>query len=633
MLKKNTFERIKKVYLCAASITAMENFVVSARKYRPTTFDSVVGQQSITNTLKNAIKTNHLAQAFLFCGSRGVGKTTCARILAKTINCSNRTDNVEACNECDSCKSFNDGRSMNIYELDAASNNSVDNIRELTDQVRFAPQIGKYKVYIIDEVHMLSSAAFNAFLKTLEEPPAHAIFILATTEKHKIIPTILSRCQIFDFNRIKVDDIAQHLLGIAQKEGIDAEEEALHIIAQKAEGALRDALSIFDQIVSFSGDKMTYQNVIDNLNILDYDYYFKATDFILANEIADLLLLFDDILNRGFDGHLFINGLASHFRNLLVCLDGKTVNLLEVGKSVKEKYFEQAKKTDLSFLMQALDICRQCDTQYKSSKSQRLLVELSLMQLASITANDLQTVEKKKPSIIPPPPFKEGNEEKTTSTPKKKVETSVDKTLTSSQSKVEVNESAPVPTNESSNQTNSETSSNGKALSRAEKLAKLKEKKAKTSTLSIQQLTQEEKAKQQAEAQEAFTSDLREPFTQEQFNEVWSGLAQRIKKSNEEGNTIIYSAMIGRPAELKEDFKIHLLVDNKSQAEELNIKKTDIHNYLRKKLRNGAIELEVEIIKNPKLRKAYTAEEKFNELAEENPALLDLRRALDLEFL
>tara|TARA_B100001063_G_scaffold233056_1_gene248841 strand:+ start:9673 stop:11571 length:1899 start_codon:yes stop_codon:yes gene_type:complete len=632
-LKKNTFERIKKVYLCAASITAMENFVVSARKYRPTTFDSVVGQQSITNTLKNAIKTNHLAQAFLFCGSRGVGKTTCARILAKTINCSNRTDNVEACNECDSCKSFNDGRSMNIYELDAASNNSVDNIRELTDQVRFAPQIGKYKVYIIDEVHMLSSAAFNAFLKTLEEPPAHAIFILATTEKHKIIPTILSRCQIFDFNRIKVDDIAQHLLGIAQKEGIDAEEEALHIIAQKAEGALRDALSIFDQIVSFSGDKMTYQNVIDNLNILDYDYYFKATDFILANEIADLLLLFDDILNRGFDGHLFINGLASHFRNLLVCLDGKTVNLLEVGKSVKEKYFEQAKKTDLSFLMQALDICRQCDTQYKSSKSQRLLVELSLMQLASITANDLQTVEKKKPSIIPPPPFKEGNEEKTTSTPKKKVETSVDKTLTSSQSKVEVNESAPVPTNESSNQTNSETSSNGKALSRAEKLAKLKEKKAKTSTLSIQQLTQEEKAKQQAEAQEAFTSDLREPFTQEQFNEVWSGLAQRIKKSNEEGNTIIYSAMIGRPAELKEDFKIHLLVDNKSQAEELNIKKTDIHNYLRKKLRNGAIELEVEIIKNPKLRKAYTAEEKFNELAEENPALLDLRRALDLEFL
>lgn len=611
----------------------MENFVVSARKYRPTTFDSVVGQQSITNTLKNAIKTNHLAQAFLFCGSRGVGKTTCARILAKTINCSNRTDNVEACNECDSCKSFNDGRSMNIYELDAASNNSVDNIRELTDQVRFAPQIGKYKVYIIDEVHMLSSAAFNAFLKTLEEPPAHAIFILATTEKHKIIPTILSRCQIFDFNRIKVDDIAQHLLGIAQKEGIDAEEEALHIIAQKAEGALRDALSIFDQIVSFSGNKMTYQNVIDNLNILDYDYYFKATDFILANEIAELLLLFDDILNRGFDGHLFINGLASHFRNLLVCLDGKTVNLLEVGKSVKEKYFEQAKKTELSFLMLALEICRQCDTQYKSSKSQRLLVELSLMQLASITANDLQTVEKKKPSIIPPPPFKEGNEEKTTSTPVKKVETNVDKTLTPSQSKAEANESTPAPTNEASNQTKSETSSNGKTLSRAEKLAKLKEKKAKTSTLSIQQLTQEEKAKQEAEAQEAFTSELREPITPEQFNEVWSGLAQRIKKSNEEGNTIIYSAMIGRPAELKEDFKIHLLVDNKSQAEELNIKKTDIHNYLRKKLRNGAIELEVEIIKNPKLRKAYTAEEKFNELAEENPALLDLRRALDLEFL
>lgn len=636
MLKKNTFERIKKVYLCAASITAMENFVVSARKYRPTTFDSVVGQQSITNTLKNAIKTNHLAQAFLFCGSRGVGKTTCARILAKTINCSNRTDKVEACNECDSCKSFNEGRSMNIYELDAASNNSVDNIRELTDQVRFAPQIGKYKVYIIDEVHMLSQAAFNAFLKTLEEPPAHAIFILATTEKHKIIPTILSRCQIFDFNRIKVDDIAQHLLGIAQKEGIEAEEEALHVIAQKAEGALRDALSIFDQIVSFSGEKMTYQNVIDNLNILDYDYYFKATDFILVNEIADLLLLFDDILNRGFDGHLFINGLASHFRNLLVCLDGKTVNLLEVGKSVKEKYFEQAKKTDLSFLMQALDICRQCDTQYKGSKSQRLLVELSLMQLASITANDLQTVEKKKPSIIPPPPIKSDKEGNTAPIPvKNEVEVRADKTLASAQGKVEVSEGerAPNPSYEASNQTKNEANPSGKTLSRAEKLAKLKKKKAKTSTLSIQQLTQEEKAKQQAEAQEAFTSDLREPFTQEQFNEVWTGLGQRIRKSNEEGNTIIYSAMMGHPPELKEGFKIFLLVDNKSQAEELAIKKTDIHNYLRKKLRNGAIELEVEIIKKPKLRKAYTAEEKFNELAEENPSLLDLKRALDLEFL
>src|SRR5690554_2571070 len=379
----------------------MEKFVVSARKYRPTTFDSVVGQKSITNTLKNAIKTNHLAQAFLFCGSRGVGKTTCARILAKTINCSNRKENVEACNECESCRAFNDGNSLNISELDAASNNSVDDIRNLTDQVRFAPQIGNYKVYIIDEVHMLSTAAFNAFLKTLEEPPAHAIFILATTEKHKIIPTILSRCQIFDFNRIEVDDIAQHLAEIAQKEEIQAEEEGLHIIAQKADGALRDALSIFDQIVSFAGKSFTYEDVIENLNILDYDFYFKTTDYLLAGVIPNTLLIFNEILSRGFEGYLFINGLASHFRNLLVCQDHATIQLLEVGESIKKRYHQQAQNCDLKFLITALEICRQADIQYKSSKNQRQLIELSLMQIASIHSPD-QTETKKAKSIHPP---------------------------------------------------------------------------------------------------------------------------------------------------------------------------------------------------------------------------------------
>ncbi|MBD3660607.1 MAG: DNA polymerase III subunit gamma/tau, partial [Arenibacter algicola] len=332
----------------------MENFVVSARKYRPTTFDSVVGQQSITNTLKNAIKTNHLAQAFLFCGSRGVGKTTCARILAKTINCENRSENVEACNECDSCKSFNNGRSMNIYELDAASNNSVDNIRELTDQVRFAPQIGKYKVYIIDEVHMLSSAAFNAFLKTLEEPPPHAIFILATTEKHKIIPTILSRCQIFDFNRIGVADISEHLEYVAKSESVEVEGEGLNIIAQKADGAMRDALSIFDQIVSFSGKKITYQDVITNLNVLDYDYYFRLVDEFLKNNVTEVMVIFNDILNHGFDGHHFITGLSSHFRDLLVCKDPVTIQLLEVGGDIKERYRTQAAATESDFLLDAM---------------------------------------------------------------------------------------------------------------------------------------------------------------------------------------------------------------------------------------------------------------------------------------
>lgn len=374
----------------------MENFIVSARKYRPATFDTVVGQQSITGTLKNAIRTGHLAQAFLFCGPRGVGKTTCARILAKTINCSNRTDDIEACNECESCKSFNSGASLNVYELDAASNNSVDDIRNLTDQVRFAPQLGSKKVYIIDEVHMLSTAAFNAFLKTLEEPPAHAIFILATTEKHKIIPTILSRCQIFDFNRIQIDDIANHLASIAEKENITAEKDALHIIAQKADGALRDALSIFDQIVSFSGNNITYQNVIDNLNILDYDYYFKVTDSLVKSDISNALLIFNEILNNGFDGHHFIVGLAEHLRNILVCIDPKTVQLLEVGENIGERYLGQAKECSLKFLLKALEIANQCDYQYKGSKNQRLLVELALMQIASINSTELASPEKKK---------------------------------------------------------------------------------------------------------------------------------------------------------------------------------------------------------------------------------------------
>ena len=371
----------------------MENYIVSARKYRPTTFDSVVGQLSITSTLKNAIKNEHLAQAFLFCGPRGVGKTTCARILAKTINCFNVSEKIEACNDCESCVSFDEGRSLNIQELDGASNNSVEDIRNLIDQVSFAPQLGTHKIYILDEVHMLSSSAFNAFLKTLEEPPKHAIFILATTEKHKIIPTILSRCQIFDFNRIKIDDISSHLAGIAKMEKVAAEEDGLHIIAQKADGALRDALSMFDQIISFSGGTITYKDVIENLNILDYDYYFKVTNSILANNIGETLLLFNEVLNNGFDGHNFINGLAEHIRNLLVCQDASTIVLLEVGATIKDKYLAQAKASNTGQLVHFLNITTKSDTQYKLSKNQRLLVEVMLMQLCSI---DSQMAEKKK---------------------------------------------------------------------------------------------------------------------------------------------------------------------------------------------------------------------------------------------
>jgi DNA polymerase-3 subunit gamma/tau len=363
----------------------MENFVVSARKYRPADFKSVVGQMHITTTLQNAIKNNHLAQAFLFCGPRGVGKTTCARILAKTINCENVTKDNEACGQCESCVSFQNNASFNIYELDAASNNSVDDIRNLVDQVRYAPQKGQYKVYIIDEVHMLSTAAFNAFLKTLEEPPKYAIFILATTEKHKIIPTILSRCQIFDFNRIQIKHISDHLKEIAEKENVDYEEEALRLIATKADGALRDALSIFDLIVTYSaGKKVTYKETIDNLNILDYDYYFKVVDGLLAEDLSATLLIFDEILKKGFDGHNFIVGLSEHFRDLLVVKDEATVQLLQVSESARDRYLQQTQQASVSFLLSALNLANTCDINYKSSKNQRLHVELALMKMAKL---------------------------------------------------------------------------------------------------------------------------------------------------------------------------------------------------------------------------------------------------------
>ncbi len=361
----------------------MEQFVVSARKYRPATFDMVVGQRGITNTLKNAIRTSHLAQAFLFCGPRGVGKTTCARILAKTINCQNITESIEACNECDSCNSFNDSHSFNVHELDAASNNSVDGIRALVDQVRIPPQVGKYKVYIIDEVHMLSQQAFNAFLKTLEEPPAYAKFILATTEKHKIIPTILSRCQIFDFARITVDDIAKQLAYVAGKEGITADPNALHIISQKADGAMRDALSIFDQIVSFSGSSISYEQVIENLNVLDYDYFFKMTDLVLEEKPTDILLLIDDVIQKGFDGADFITGFGAHMRNLLVSKDLNTVKLIEASDDIRKRFIDQSAKCSREFLLLALEVNSNADVQYKTSNNKRLTLELALLQIAA----------------------------------------------------------------------------------------------------------------------------------------------------------------------------------------------------------------------------------------------------------
>jgi DNA polymerase-3 subunit gamma/tau len=372
-----------KLHKKIAVIETME-YIVSARKYRPSTFSSVEGQGNITATLKNAIKNKQLAHAYLFCGPRGVGKTTCARIFAKTINCQNITDDFEPCNECESCKAFNENRSYNIHELDAASNNSVEDIRLLTDKVRIPPQMGKYSVYIIDEVHMLSQAAFNAFLKTLEEPPHHAIFILATTEKHKILPTILSRCQTFDFNRISVETAVQYLKYVASKEGITAEDDALNVIATKADGAMRDALSIFDQIVAFSGKNISYQQVIDNLNVLDYDYYFRLVEAFLKEDSTSALLIYNDILQHGFEGSHFINGLSSHLRDLMMCKDPKTVQLLEVGTSIKERYAAQAKQCDTDFLYTALDIATKCDLQYRMARNKRLHIEFALLSLSRI---------------------------------------------------------------------------------------------------------------------------------------------------------------------------------------------------------------------------------------------------------
>ncbi len=585
----------------------MENYIVSARKYRPVTFDTVVGQHSITSTLKNAIKTAHLAQAFLFCGPRGVGKTTCARILAKTINCFNITQNIEACDECESCKSFNEGHSLNVYELDAASNNSVDDIRALIDQVRFAPQLGTHKVYIIDEVHMLSQAAFNAFLKTLEEPPKHAIFILATTEKHKIIPTILSRCQVFDFNRIQIEDIANHLAHIAEKETIEAEKEGLHIIAQKADGALRDALSMFDQIVSFSGNKITYQDVIDNLNILDYDYYFKITDAIITNNISNALLIFNEILNNGFDGHNFINGLSEHLRNLLVCQDNATVNLLEVGPSIKEKYLEQSKKINLNDLISFLSITSQTDTTYKSSKNKRLLVEVMLMQLCS---RNYSQDEKKKPIINLP--FSNNKE--------------LAKTIEKHEGVVvhlKKEQPQPIPTavvNEpiiSLNKPKTPTIEE-KKVTHIQQLDSFQL----SGTISIkEQLADNKNSGKKEDSSEKPTT----PFTEEAFLAQWKIYKNKLLA---DGQIMFASAFENAP----DGALIKVIVENKAIVDEFTTQKPDILDFFRATLNNYSIDFELSINKDKANKKAFTPEEKFEKMSGKNPILKLLRDRLDLEI-
>lgn len=570
----------------------MENFVVSARKYRPATFESVVGQSHITTTLKNAIRNNHLAQSFLFCGPRGVGKTTNARILAKTINCENISADIEACNQCDSCKSFNENSSFNIHELDAASNNSVDDIRNLVDQVRYPPQgNGKYKIYIIDEVHMLSNAAFNAFLKTLEEPPKYAIFILATTEKHKIIPTILSRCQIFDFNRIQIKDISIHLAGIAKKENIKAEPEALHLIAQKADGALRDALSIFDLIVTFSSDNtVTYKTTIENLHILDYDYYFKMTDCLYQQDIANALLIYDEILRDGFDGHNFIVGLGEHFRNLMVCKDNITLRLLEVSEEVKKKYQEQANKCSISFLMSSLNIANTCDLNFKSSKNQRIHVELALLKIgylnmvisASNIVPSAEEVKKKPEHIAPPPEAMAAN----TSAGNEKV-------LQPQEIKIEKSE--------------------------IKNTLKLQDLKNLRQLVNIPEEKEEKRAEQTPQGPE-------NNFSQAQLKSAWDEFANMYKS---EGRTSQY-IVLDREVRLNGSVAT-IALDNLIQLDQLNIFKSELLDFIRKKLGNSSISLETEITKESEQKKIYTSKEKYLYLAQKHPLLEELKNRLSLE--
>ena len=619
----------------------MENFVVSARKYRPMTFDTVVGQGSITNTLKNAIRNNTLAQAFLFCGPRGVGKTTCARIMAKTINCLHPTENLEACNECESCRAFNNNASFNIYELDAASNNSVDDIRNLVDQVRIPPQIGQYKVYIIDEVHMLSAAAFNAFLKTLEEPPAYAKFILATTEKHKIIPTILSRCQIFDFKRITVDDIAKHLAYVAQSEGVNAEPEALNIIAQKADGALRDALSIFDQMVSFSGKSITYKDVIDNLNVLDYDYYFQIVDHILHGRTSDILLILNDIISKGFEPQHFISGMGNHLRSLMVCKDSATVQLLEVSEQLRQRYLTQSQACPMPFLIRALEINNKCDIDYRAANNKRLHLEIALLKMCALCsqalnmptaqAQPVQMPQNRPQQPNPTPaaaaapvhnPSPAAAAPTTTQQPTKAPEPVV---------KTKVPEPVEGPTNNSTVQQStvqqstiqptapvSTPSTSSGATTSAQPVIR---PRGTASSISINKAMQQ--AEQKAEEKEE-TWDT--PFTQDQLTSAWADFVNRYKTVSPN-----FAAALGKYSpHLIGSTEIHFNVDNllfERDTEGMSALK----HHLKNSLHNNQYQLKPEVMERPADIEAYTDKDKFEKMVEERPYLRTLQTELKLE--
>jgi DNA polymerase-3 subunit gamma/tau len=597
----------------------MENYIVSARKYRPQVFDEVVGQSHVTNTLFNAIQNNHLAQALLFTGPRGVGKTTSARILAKLINA-------------DDHESGDDDYSFNIFELDAASNNSVDDIRNLIDQVRFAPQRGKFKVYIIDEVHMLSQQAFNAFLKTLEEPPKHAIFILATTEKHKIIPTILSRCQIYDFKRISVEDIIKHLQNVAVKENIQAEEQALRIIAQKADGALRDALSIFDRIASYSGASISYQDVIDNLRVLDYDYYFRTLDLVLADDKAGLFNIFDEILENGFDGHIYINGLASHCRDLLVCQNPSTLKLLEVGAEVRGRYEAQAKAVNASFLLRALKIISEADVRYKSSSNTRLLVELLLMELAATWSKLTAPSEKKKSELETSP-----SPQAQPSAPSPQAEKSETRIASPVEEKSEsqkpaVPEKPIISAPKQATPTPTSAVADAKEDSPKPKLnAPLKRK----ASFSISQtlegknpLAKKEGDEEEEDLDAPVVGKPQDAFDAEQLQKVWQLFLEKAKADRQR---VTLATLSDKPLTV-DGPKVTLTLDNNIQEQSFEAIKRDLLYFLREKLNNYALNISVQIVEGTQKLEPYSPQEKYQYLLAKNPLLEQLRTDLNLEI-
>ena len=620
----------------------MENYIVSARKYRPSTFESVVGQRALTTTLKNAIATQKLAHAYLFCGPRGVGKTTCARIFAKTINCMTPTADGEACNQCESCVAFNEQRSYNIHELDAASNNSVDDIRQLVEQVRIPPQIGKYKVYIIDEVHMLSASAFNAFLKTLEEPPRHAIFILATTEKHKILPTILSRCQIYDFNRISVEDTVNHLSYVASKEGITAEPEALNVIAMKADGGMRDALSIFDQVVSFTGGNITYKSVIDNLNVLDYEYYFRLTDCFLENKVSDALLLFNDILNKGFDGSHFITGLSSHFRDLLVGKDPVTLPLLEVGASIRQRYQEQAQKCPLPFLYRAMKLCNECDLNYRISKNKRLLVELTLIQVAQLTTegDDVSggrgPTKTIKPIFTQPAAAQQPQVASATQVQQASLHTSPSSVTTQAVNGT----TARHPQASAAVQPGASASSGAasSAPSQGAGVAPTVKEERKIPVMKMSSLGVSIKNPQRDQTtQNTVTTHVprvQQPeedfiFNDRDLNYYWQEYAGQLPK---EQDALTKRMQMLRPVLLNNSTTFEVVVDNEFAAKDYTALIPELQSYLRGRLKNSKVVMTVRVSEATETIRPVGRVEKFQMMAQKNQALMQLKDEFGLEL-